>query len=312
MNTARTLISKLSLRFNNENDLSDLVWTLCELSDDFQGLFLSFFFPELKAKHVGLEVQREFSKNNSRPDFYFLVGEKEYLIEVKLYDTNDHYEQYVRDFPDAQRGWIAIYQANPHDKFKIKTWREFHTFLANELNSISDSTTLEIVRGFSEYLKSVCSIINFEKMNLSGFQSLYFFNKSLPELIQKKRPNIRTSINAQPKSYSENMSGNFFYLEKEKKTQTLIPWFGIYYDEKNTVICVAFSTGWCKSVFLALKSNAREGKYFVKPYDEDNSYWFELKEEEHQKLNEMNSYDDQKDLLDAFLTEVLEEVYVYL
>jgi len=308
------LISKLSTRFNNENDLSDLTWTLCEISGNFKDLFLSFFFPELKGKLSVIELLREFSEGNSRPDFYFKVDKQEYLIEIKKYDTNDHFEQYIRDFPNASRAWIAIYQVPKRSGFEIKTWEEIHTHLELQLTTIEDQETKEIVSGYCEYLKQVCSIIKFQKMNLDNLSSLYFFNKHLPSLIERQRPGIISTIYSQPKSYFEDRSGTFFSLKKSDGVDTYYPWIGVYYDQTKTCICIGFSIGWCKNIYQGIKrdNKVQAGKYFISVYPDENCYWFEMSSEKFGELNTMKSVDAQRLFLDAFLSEVLEAVSPYL
>lgn len=308
------LLTKFSVRFNNENDLSDLAWTLCEISEKFKELFLCFFFPGIKGKHSAIDLQREYNRGNSRPDFYFVADKQEYLIEVKKYDTNDHFEQYLSDFPNAQRGWIAIYRVSKQNGFEIKTWEEFYFYLEKEAAGIEDQGTKDIILGFREYLKSVCYIIKFEPMILNNLQSLYFFNKHLPALIEKERPDIISAIYSQPKSYFEDRSGTFLSLKKSDKTDIYYPWFGIYYDESKTYICIGFSIGWCKNIYEGIKKDNKvnPGEYFKPVYPDENCYWFEMKDEIFEQLNVLKSVDAQKQLLDSFLSEVLAAVYEYL
>jgi hypothetical protein len=239
------IIAKLSTRFRNENDLSDLIWTLCEVSSPFKQLFLLFFFKDLPEGGVGIQLQREYTRGQSRPDFFFDFKGKEYLIEVKIYDYNDHFEQYKADFPRTERGWIANYATPPHTDFIIKTWREFHTYLENKIH-ILDPDTQSLVHGFCEYVKSVCTIIKFEKMNLSNLSALYFFNKIIYRVVERPHPEFEIKLHTSPKSHFDSMSGKFFSLRAKDKTYNCYPWFGVYYDASIVCLCIGFGKGWCK------------------------------------------------------------------
>src|SRR5690349_15034290 len=94
----------LSVRLSNENHLSDITWAIAEASPVFRNLFLHFFFEEVGP---GTEIdlfRREHSDGDCRPDFFFRAGRKEYIIEVKLWDTNHHFDQYKAKYPTAKLG----------------------------------------------------------------------------------------------------------------------------------------------------------------------------------------------------------------
>lgn len=313
MSITKDLISRLSIRFRNENDLSDLIWSLCEVSTAFQGLFVSFFFKELSDNKEYIELKREYCCGSSRADFYFAVKQNEYLIEVKLYDTNYHFDQYIIDFPNAKRGWIANYRMPQHASFEVKTWDNFHSYLEANLASISDKDNHEIISGFCEYLKSVCSIVKFQKMNLNGLQSLFFFNKMLPKIIEQERPGITIKLYGSAKSHFEDSSGKFFSIQPKDQADIYYPWFGIYYDSAKTCICIGFSVGWCRKIFEGIRStnDLSAGTYHIGKYFDDNNYWFEMKPDVFDRFNNLDSPEDQEQILQAFFEEVIDSVRKY-
>lgn len=105
----------LADRFHNENSFSDVTYILCNINEEFRKYFLSYCFDE---KLNTDDLQREFFYDFSRPDFYFhdLSG-KEKIIEVKIFDKNQHFEQYQKDFPNADYSFIANYDYGVRDNF---------------------------------------------------------------------------------------------------------------------------------------------------------------------------------------------------
>lgn len=82
-------IVNLSHRFRSENDLSDVTWTMCQTSERFQCVFLRFFFPWFGEDCGEVYIEREQSKDDSRPDFVFDYNGKTYLIENKMRLSNN-------------------------------------------------------------------------------------------------------------------------------------------------------------------------------------------------------------------------------
>ena len=124
--------SLLSTRQRNENHLSDITWAMCESCPEFKHYFLAFFFgenPEFKR----VSMQRECSRGKSRSDFYFKIGEQEYIIENKIYDRNDHFDQYIEDFKGATFGWIANYTVRNREGVVIRNWESFKQYLENSI-----------------------------------------------------------------------------------------------------------------------------------------------------------------------------------
>ncbi len=106
-----SFFSFLAERKNSENDLSDITYSMCQTNGNFKRFFLKFCFDEEVDTN---DLSREYAQNDSRPDFFFHDRKnQERLIEVKLYDRNQHFAQYKKEFPDAKYSFIANYQ---HEK----------------------------------------------------------------------------------------------------------------------------------------------------------------------------------------------------
>lgn len=123
-------LESLSYRVNNENALSDIIWSLCNSSPTFREAFLLFFFPNMRISPE-IEIEREIVKNNSRPDFIIYNDDEVYLVENKINDRNQHFGQYDKTFKvEPERfGYIANYvipQPKEGKKYQIRTWEGFY------------------------------------------------------------------------------------------------------------------------------------------------------------------------------------------
>lgn len=288
---------------------------MCEACPAFEKLFLTFFFAEIK-DIAGITLERESVREDCRPDFYFEHQNKEYIIEVKKGDMNDHFEQYKRGYPNAGFGWIANYKMEKQreDGIQIRTWEEFKIFLETSVakNDI-DQLSKNLIESYCEYLKSVCSIVKFKKMKLDNLSSLYFFNKLIDKIIENPIDKLYISVYTQSKGIREDRSGKIFTIRKIGSSEKEIyPWFGIYYDQDKTCICLGFGEIWCKPVFNGVKQNPKEGNYFIKPYYEEGAFWFELKENLFADFNAEPDVMKQEEMLTSFYHEVIESVKKFI
>lgn len=279
MNEISVFFEYLSYRKKNENDLSDVTWALCETSFDFKSAFLTFIFGENQDWSKLTEFTREYSRANSRVDFYFKIEKQEYIIEVKIYDKQQHLEDYIRDFPEAKRGYITNYYLSEKKKceseYFIKTWEEFSSHLRNNLSHNS-----EFIKGYLKYLDNICAIKNIKQMQLSGIQSLYSFINTLDKVIEGDYENYSYSRYTQTSKSWDIRQGRCFYLNfKNEEINDVWAWIGLYYNEQ-TVVCIEFDSneGWGKPVYDILKNKEEheKGRYRSLAYEEDGAFYFNL------------------------------------
>ncbi len=313
----KMFFSKLADKFRKENDLSDITWALCETNLEFKKLFLSFFFSEIKDVS-GIFLTREYSKDSSRVDFFFEKDNKDYIIEVKKGDQDDHFEDYKRVFEGARFGWIANYEVakNREDGIEIRTWNEFKEFLENSSNvSNFNSKTILTTKAYCEYLRKVCSIIKINKMKFENLSSLHSFYRLIEKIINNR---IKSDIICSPssKGIREYQTGMYFKLSKSEHPENAIyPWFGIfYYDEKSTCVCIYFGWQDCNSVYDNVKRHFKKGKYYEKWTEDDwNGLRVNLQQEHFDKFNSKeSSVEIQEQILKEFLNEVVENIKQYL
>lgn len=314
--------SSIALRKEKENDLSDVTWAMLRASDTFLNAFLEFFFPKVDFSGE-INIEREVSEDDSRPDFYFEYRGKTYLIENKIYDQNHHFEKYSSTFdikPD-KLGYITNYpmEQNP---YVVHTWKEFYFYIQKYRFPKAEQ---ELVNGYLEYVKSVCSIEIFKKsMNLEGMYSLYEFYNVLDEVfaIDSKEYSAKVYNSYRDTHQGGNKyctprqgaMGKYFDVQfKNHKIQETYGWFGVYFNEEVPRIYIAFSDeeGWGKPVYDLLEKNAnglRGGhKYFLKPEKDEQAYWFEFKDK---KTFNKRTLKGQTMLLRNYFNEVLQYVLI--
>lgn len=157
MNSIELFFSALSQRMcGKENNLSDITWAMCQASDAFRRAFLLFFFPNLDPNNVE-DISREVTEGASRVDFYIRCkDETVYLVEVKIWNRNQHFGRYEADFnvPSERLGYIVNYELQ-QELYTIHTWEEFYDYLGPLIPAGEES----LWNGYREYVKGVCCFI---------------------------------------------------------------------------------------------------------------------------------------------------------
>lgn len=322
MDYLEDFITNLSSRFRKENDLSDITWTMCQTSDRFLEAFVQFFFPGVSTDDINL--QRELSDDDSRPDFYFQSEGKEYLIECKIYDRNHHFEQYCKRFkvPAEHLGYITNYPLQKAG-FTVHTWTELYVYLKGRIPDEEASLWC----GYLGYLKDVCCVfLTNTPMNLDGMFSLYTFYRGLDEVfsfdndhytafLYDSRKDTNSGGNFSGSTPREGVMGKYFEVAfKHVRMKRAWGWMGVYFEREHPLVCIGFDDrdGWGKSVFDLLIDRVDDmeaGLYFDAPYydDETNGIWFDFNKAD--EFNQLDISKEQTALLKSFLQEVLDTIY---
>lgn len=318
-----TFFEHLGVRLRNENDLSDMTWALCEANPVFKTLFLSFMFGKTYDYSKAEGFRREVTREDSRVDLFFNLNNEEFIIEVKIYDSNNHFEQYKTTYNNAHFGWIANYTTEAPEgiKVNIRTWRDFKTYLENSLIVDLEKESLiekQIIHSYILYLTSVCSIITFKKMKLDNLSSLFQFYKLIEEIIPNTLSELGfdwSSRNTVGSAINSSRSGKYFYmLKKNGQGPSISPWFGIYYDENQTQIALEFPEWDCKSVYSSINPPLKGRMFYA---EKENTYgwyslWFILEEKYFLEFNlEKTTLERQKEILIEFFKEVIVSIQQY-
>jgi hypothetical protein len=293
----------LSYRLCNETRLSDITWSLLSTSECFQNIFLKYCF-ELEITIEG-SIIREYNRNGSIPDFFFtdLVG-NEYIIENKIYDRGDHFEQYSNEFPKAKRAFIANYKESNHDGWHIKNWKEFIILLENIVNEKKmNKNEQELICSYLVYLKLVTHFWEAKTMNFSNLSSLSSFYGILSEIIEEfgfQSYNIPSAIN------SEYFGQYFYYSNKGGKNVYI--WLGLYLPEESGLY-IKFQNyqneSWLPKTEQKKIKKLTTGEYFDNASDDSGNFYIHLKNEYYEKLCSNIDVNIQKDLIKIFLEEII-------
>lgn len=296
-------------RLTNENDLSDITYALCKTDEDFRKFFLEYCFESPVDTD---NLIREYADEGSRPDFYFIGRDNnEYLIEVKIYDRNQHFDQYNKQFPNANYAYISNYILNDGDlcdadrkalpSWKLKTWKDFYKKLSE--SEIHDK---ELVAGYLSYLKEIIHVKEFKEMDISNI-------RCLPEFIE----NLITVANDKGFfTYSGAKAINECYYGKFFQKEIFYFWYGLYLPEASLYIGLKNHESWITSeVKDALNKNLKEiseSEFSEKPfYNSDGNYgdyWFKLKNDKYNILEDESQKDKQFEILQGFLTSVMKSI----
>lgn len=305
------LLENISRRLSSENSLSDITWAFAQTNEKFKYHFLNFFFVNFSVKEKILSFKREFTREDSRPDFFIETEKEEYIIECKIFDRNHHFDQYQNSFPTAHFGYIANYKISKRDGVQIRTWNEFYNYLQNIIPKLTDEKEIEFYKSYIAFLKPVCYITNIKIMKLDTLSSLHSLNSTIRKVLNENEKLAEIEYDAKVKNIDDYRYGKYYGIKKIGSDKKIWPWIGVYFNEDKVLFYIEINKEWCVKPYEYLKihPSLKDGKYFAEPYFDDDfraSYSFELKEEHFNNLNLMTEAVEQEQLIKNFIDEVLE------
>jgi hypothetical protein len=294
--------SKLAERLSSENDLSDITWALCSSNDAFQKIFLDYCFKE-SIKNDIYDIEREFVKDNKRPDFVITDNEKgKYLLEVKIKDQDIH-EDYKKIFKDFTRAFIDNYPFPENEKNKkiydyYGTWHELIDIIERKIKN-NNGLNNTIVKGYLSYLKSVTNYFKGETMNLYSLSSLNTFSKTIKDIIEETVSKIQLKY-----AGGDEWLGYKLQFEEENKYFNI--WFGIIFDSNESHLYMEFRDDCDDSVKNELMKT-KNGEFFKKPEIwKDGRIIVEIENNHLKMLCDTNiSYEKQYKILKEYFKEVM-------
>lgn len=326
----------LAVRKKNENDLSDMTYAMCRTSDKFQTAFIRFFFEDQipEEECCSFEIEREYSKGKCRPDFYFLYGDKEYLIENKIFDRQQHFEDYVATFaiPNEQLGYITNYPLSKKG-FRTHTWHQFYDYVSRNIPEEES----DLWKGYLSYVEKCCNLsISNCPMNIKEMVSVFTFYHSIDGIIPFNNDEFESFVadEAFNRGWSSNRAGGnfqggpldgimgkYFHVSfKDDVIKDTYGWFGVYFSLEDPVICMAFynyddcGRPISDRIFACREEEFPEGKLSSDPYyeylEEGNcsvgAYYFDFLPPEGFPQKNL---DEQRAILRDFFEEVMMRIY---
>ena len=311
-----SIIEKLSERFQSENDISDITYTLLCVDDIFKEVFLNMIFNHIKIEDI-LYIQRELPEDDSRPDFIIETSKDKYLIEVKKWDKNHHFEQYKKTFPDYKHAYITNYELG-EEKIKYRNDYSFFTWkkIFEELTKINNEKNNEVIEGYLKYLKNVCGFMEIKDMRFENLGNLAQFNTFVKELIDSSYENLVCSPYDTKYNFSSNYSGSYFLLKKKDGEKVVYPWFGVQYNTQETKICIyiEFYKGWCSILKESKDKICKKMKTYtnIDCKMDNKGIYVSLAENAFHELQKENDISKQKEILSSFFINTISVLETYL
>lgn len=300
----------LATRAYKENDLSDVTYAMCQSDIVFKKFFLDFFFPNANLNAEDAVFEREHSTDNGRPDFWIRANDKTYIVEVKIWDGNHHFEQYRKileeenNSQDAETwqylGYITNYGLADNN-VNVKTWEEMYKRLKS-YNGFNDPAII----AYMSYIKGVCwfEIYNIEKYTFDpkNFEHIKKISQEIDECIKKTEKNTENifAYNRSTNFKSKCWMGRHFEFRKFKDEKTIWGFLGITYKDEAANICVSFrdQNGWAKLLCDDYRNQIKTLKPNGAIAYEGSNLVFYMTTEEH----------DKKALISDFFNSVLNEI----
>ena len=313
MDIASSFFSSLAQRFGKEVDLCDVTWAICQASQSFQMVWITFFFPELENEIIE-SIEREVPDGKgegSRVDFFINVeGRKPYMIEVKIWDRNHHFGQYEKSYRVGKDhlGYITNYPLRK-EGYKIRQWKEFYQLL----KSIDfPEQEKSMIAGYCEYIRNICGITMIEGIiDLEKTTCLYDLTFIFHELAFRQTDHYDS---VKCRDFANNCSKYTCLTVRYKNNpewRTQYPIIGIWYNHNDPRICAGFfkDKSFAKRITDFMKANHHsfpkvERKYCSLPIDKGD-YYFKFSDEAKSAFTNAATVEDQKTILREFLDEAL-------
>lgn len=314
----------LGRHFREENDLSYLTWAVAKNCVEFLNIFMELF--DFDSGEF-LKIYREYrSRSGMRADIAVKNGNRLFIIENKIDDTNYHFRSYSRDFggQNARFGIIvkrdmSIGQKREAERynFNVKKWKEFVKLLENRLNGEEFSSNVHsVIKAYIEYVKEVCSIMPIGEIRFERLVSLYYFNNLIKDIIENyQNENFECKLNNNTRSaqyrYNECGSGQYFILKRKRGSNKLSPWFGIWYEKEQPEICITIDQEFYPDICSRFRNRGGNRNLYGIELDESGVH-FILNQDRFNEFN-TSSKEQQREILVRFFNEVIEnEIAQYL
>lgn len=297
-----------------ENDISDITVALCKANPTFKETFVKFFFNNIDINEIK-KIKREISSNDgqSRVDIMIEVegDDKPYLIEVKKYDENHHFDQYVKAYniPPERLGYITNYELKKEGGYQIKKWSEFYKVLTNEDEKNKKAKNDELIQAYAQYLNKVCEIVYNKRIDLTKIESDDNFFRIVRDIVS-------TSIvvtDYDTKYDNEYAYGYHFANPGETINKENGGYFVLLFEtgQNPEVSIYVISRKRLQQNILSMIRN--DGKYYIAPYEEshfkqDDAIKIQLNKLYLNKILTSKTYDEQLDVLKSFYEEVVKSI----
>lgn len=311
-NILNDLFIQLSKRLLNENDLSDMFWAVMNAVPALKKDLCELFEFEI-ADDNPIDIQREVAIPTGRPDFIINSGDRSYIIEVKIYDTNYHFFEYD-DFKKTNgkvkgTGLLINHTISSEAKkiadqlgWKVITWKELLNWMLKNIDNYRNSSKFIII-AFWGYLKEVCNMVTEIDLRFgTGLNSLYVFPVIIKEIIEKNKDVLQIEIySRQDRAFGQGRTGAYFQFTGKK----IWLFFGIIYERERIGIAVSIDEDWNGTIVQKVRSSVNQTNmnFIIENYQGGRGVHIFLPDDKFVEFNEAK-LEKQKDTLDEFFVKV--------
>jgi hypothetical protein len=243
----------LGERLTDENNASDVLYDAFKAFDEFRSVVVDC----LKLPSTGpLEIARERAIEASRPDFLVTGEGQVFLIEVKLFDRNYHYDEYNQ----LHKSIRLLTAHKPDQKLEgwcVVRWRD----LIDKL----EQTNHRINVALAKYFRRVTMTKPLQPICLGRPQGILRLNRAIEWVIERyESGSFRATIYTRGRdNFSETSSGYYYELKHRGKPKRCAwPCFYLVYTDDREGIELGIRQDWHRGsydrMFGALKRSYGE------------------------------------------------------
>ncbi len=310
----------LGKRLTKENHLSDITWALANNIEEFRKLIMDLFKFEDTGKEP-VDFNRENAlKNGSRPDFLLELGDRYLVIENKIYDRNYHFEQYSEPREGKKKGTFGIIinhkmdgasrqMATSHN-FLVVTWKD----VVDQIKGTHFSSEARpYMNAYINYVREVCSIMEFKEIRLEKLNSLPYFVNLIKKIISEYESNdIEIDLYPAQRAFGPSWSGQYFSMKRKGSEKTTYPFWGIDYGEEPPCVLFALERDWCTDLYLKYKGKRiKKDIFYIETDAPEQEIEFVLNDEKFEEFKK-GELDLQEEILKDFFQKVVAEIFQYL
>jgi hypothetical protein len=316
MDIFSSFLINLAQRQRNENALSDVTWAMCQASPTFLTEWVRFFFKDMDIsaiQNIDREVYADEDKG-SRVDFYIETADDPmpYIIEVKIYDTKDHFGQYDPAFhvDPSHFGHITNYPFKKEGYPIVRQWEQFYETIKKSHFPEGERSLKE---AYLNYLKSVCNMQEIERISdIEKMSSLYDLTRLFKQLVPRETDLYTAKWYKDYTSDASKYTALQVNYTTHPEWKNIFPVIGVWFDPPGPRICAGFyrDGGWGMPVVKHLYSkhalcNSISTVYCRVTKIEPKEVFFCLSDNALRRFLEAPTVDGQRAILAEFLDEVI-------
>ena len=297
-------------RMRKENNASDFLYSLLKSSKIMRSIFSTLLDYPISDNLI---IKREWTEEESRPDFFFFDGNvKKILVEVKFHDTDYHIRKYSKF---SGRKYLLLID-NPiieidKKKWTIIKWED----LIKGMEMSKDS----LIKSSAKYFRKVTKIEPYSAVkNITKLDGLRDLNRMTRDVIDKY-VSPHNMIYKIEDSFTSGESGYYYSVRGNKKDDIKARlFFGAVYNQHWTCFMLYFERSDNNKYFdqfkRKLQSKCSPKSIHIYPTPEkisENDCVIKMAEKKEKLFFKRHAIKSQKQILKNFLyplNNIIEEI----